>query len=113
MDRAAVVSSGSTAEALGAAVAVRVPLHGALTSTTARASAEAVLSAARERAGDVVIDLADVTYVDVAGLQVLYAAAKWAKNNGRALTIVGATAAVESECTSLGSPLAAITGVES
>jgi anti-anti-sigma regulatory factor len=76
-------------------------LSGELTRATVGARREEILSRFAG-GGDVTLELAAVTSIDAAGVQLLVATRKWAEGRLRGFSLVGAPPAVEERLAALG-----------
>lgn len=81
--------------------APRLALSGELTRATVGARREEILSRFAG-GGDVTLDLAAVTRIDAAGVQLLVAARKWAEGRFRGFGLTGAPPVVEERLAALG-----------
>lgn len=66
-----------------------VKVDGELDAHEARAFGKAVRRVMRGRGGQAIIDLRDCTYIDSAGLGVLFSLVSWARQNGGKVAAVG------------------------
>jgi ABC-type transporter Mla MlaB component len=74
------------------------------------AALQAELLAALPGRADVTLDLAEITEVDVAGLQLLLSTRRWAESNGRRHAFLHAPPALATLCDALGQPLDELIG---
>lgn len=80
-------------------------LSGALTTVTVAERRDEILRRFAD-GGDVALDLAAVTEIDAAGVQLLVSARRWAEARGAGLVIAGAQVVVEERLAAMGAPLA-------
>lgn len=81
-----------------------IALTGALTAATVTAVRADLLSRLAP-SGDVVLDLAGVTDLDAAGVQLLASARKWAQARDRSFAVTSLSTSAASLCEALGLPL--------